>query len=200
VSSRGTSGPHDRLPAGAILFRQLCNTGAAGDLLLNRGALNLDQGPGTSEHFANHLGSPCQVSHLVIDQVSAIVPHAQDVVRMLRGIAALRMCALARLRERAGGTAWLEQAVDAFRGALQEMTREHVPLDWAMMQNDLGTALQTLGARESGTTRLEQAAAAYRDTLQEMTGERVPLQWAVTQNNLAGAQALLNERLRAAGE
>jgi hypothetical protein len=41
---------------------------------------------------------------------------------------------------------------------LQEWTRERVPLDWAGAQNNLGTALQTLGARESGTVRLEEAS------------------------------------------
>jgi hypothetical protein len=35
-----------------------------------------------------------------------------------------------------------------------EWTRERVPLDWAMTQNNLGTALSTLGQRESGTERL----------------------------------------------
>ena len=34
-------------------------------------------------------------------------------------------------------------------------------LDWAMTQNNLGTALRTLGARESGTARLEEAVAAF---------------------------------------
>ena len=41
--------------------------------------------------------------------------------------------------------------------ALKEHTRERVPLDWAMTQNNLGAALTTLGKRESGTERLEPA-------------------------------------------
>ena len=41
----------------------------------------------------------------------------------------------------------------AYRDALQEWTRERVPLDWAMTQNNLGIALSTLGERESGTER-----------------------------------------------
>ena len=45
--------------------------------------------------------------------------------------------------------------------------RERVPLDWAMTQNNLGNALQTLGERESGTARLEEAVAAYRAALEE---------------------------------
>ena len=45
------------------------------------------------------------------------------------------------------------------------MTRERVPLDWAMTQNNLGDALRALGERESGTARLEEAVAAYRPAL-----------------------------------
>ena len=45
------------------------------------------------------------------------------------------------LGEREGGTARLEEAVSAYRDALKERTRERVPLDWAMTQNNLGNAL-----------------------------------------------------------
>ena len=66
------------------------------------------------------------------------------------------------------------EAVAAYREALKERTRERVPLDWAMTQNNLGNALFRLGERESGTARLEEAVAAYREALQERTRERVP--------------------------
>ena len=88
-----------------------------------------------------------------------------------------RRCA-PNARERESGTARLEEAVAAFRAALEERTRERVPLDWAMTQNNLGAALRTLGERESGTARLEEAVAAYRAALEERTRERVPLDWA----------------------
>src|SRR4029077_9322075 len=44
--------------------------------------------------------------------------------------------------------------------------REQVPLHWARTQNNLGTALQTLGERERGTARLEEAVLAYRAALE----------------------------------
>jgi hypothetical protein len=69
-----------------------------------------------------------------------------------------------------------------------------VPLDWATTQNNLGSALRTLGAREGGTVRLEEAVAACRAALQERTRERVPLDWAATQNNLGNVLATLGER------
>ena len=61
-----------------------------------------------------------------------------------------RHCAR-ELGERESGTAQLEEAVAAYREALKEWTRERVPLEWATTQNNLGTALATLGERESGT-------------------------------------------------
>ena len=71
-----------------------------------------------------------------------------------------------------------------------------MPLDWAMTQNNLGTALETLGERESGTARLEEAVVAYRQALKEVTSEHVPYYWEGTQRNLDRALALLDERKR----
>ena len=70
-----------------------------------------------------------------------------------------------------------------------------MPLDWAMTQNNLGSALQRLGGRGSGTARLAEAVAAYRSALEELTRERVPLKWEATQNNLKAALDLLEKRL-----
>jgi tetratricopeptide (TPR) repeat protein len=114
-----------------------------------------------------------------------------------RGIAHENLgTALWTLGARESGTARLEEAVATYRDALQERTRERVPLDWAMTQNNLGNALSTLGERESGTARLEEAVAAYRDALQECTRDRVPYYWEGTQRNLEGALKLLDERKR----
>ena len=110
--------------------------------------------------------------------------------------------ALRRLGERESGTARLEEAVAAYRAALEEWTRERVPLEWARTQMNLGNALQRLGERESGTARLEEAVAAYRAALEERTRERVPLDWARTQKNLGTALGTLGragERDGAAG-
>ena len=84
--------------------------------------------------------------------------------------------------------------MSAYVEALKEYTRERMPLNWAMTQNDLGNALRTLGERESGTERLEQAVSAYVEALKERTRERVPLDWAMTQNNLGNALRTLGER------
>jgi hypothetical protein len=49
--------------------------------------------------------------------------------------------ALAVLGEREGGTEQLEEAVIAYRDALQEFTRARAPLDWAAAQLNLSEAL-----------------------------------------------------------
>jgi tetratricopeptide (TPR) repeat protein len=98
------------------------------------------------------------------------------------------------LGRRESGTARLEEAVAAYRAALEERTRERVPLDWATTQYNLGNALQELGERESGTARLEEAVLAYQAALQERTRERVPYPWALTMANLALTYEALFEK------
>ncbi len=101
---------------------------------------------------------------------------------------------LLTLGQQTGTNDALLEAIVLYREILQDLTRERVPLHWAMTQNNLGNALWSLGERESGTTRLEEAIAGYREALKEWTRERVPLQWAMTQNNLGTALTRLGER------
>ena len=83
------------------------------------------------------------------------------------------------LGERASGeqgAQYLEQAVAAFRAALEVRTREQVPQDWAATQNNLGNVLRVLGERvsgEQGAQYLEQSVAAYRAALEVKTREQV---------------------------
>jgi tetratricopeptide (TPR) repeat protein len=65
--------------------------------------------------------------------------------------------ALLTYGEQTGTNQPLEEAVAAYRNALQEYTRERVPLDWAMTQNNLGNALRTLGEREKDATSICEA-------------------------------------------
>ena len=102
--------------------------------------------------------------------------------------------ALWALGERENRTERLELAVNAYRAALEEFTRERTPLEWAGTQMNLGNAFWTLGERESGTERLEQATIAHRAALEEFTRERMPLDWARTQSNLGNALTALGER------
>ena len=90
--------------------------------------------------------------------------------------------------------AGVEEAVAAYRAALEERTRERVPRDWADTQSGLGGALMALGKLEIGTARLEEAMVAYRAALEEFTPERVPLDWAGTLGNYGTAAMLIADR------
>ena len=87
----------------------------------------------------------------------------------------------------------MEQAVDAFRAALEERTRDRVPLDWAGTQNNLGNALLALGEREGSAEHVEQAVAAYRSALDVFSNIGSPWFYANAQNNLARALQTLND-------
>ena len=162
-----------------------------GDSIAERRALLIAEGDSLYEHGQQrgsnvHLDAAIEVRRAML--ALAATPDQIGYDRCVLGLA---------LAERGGRDATgdrLEQAVAAYRAALEERTRDRVPLDWAMTQNNLGDALQTLGARESGTARLEEAVAAYRAALEERTRDRVPLDWAMTQNNLGLALWRLGER------
>jgi tetratricopeptide (TPR) repeat protein len=94
-----------------------------------------------------------------------------------------------------GDNALLRRAIDLARQRIHPLVpRDTSPLEWAATQNNLGSALQTLGSRESGTARLEAAVTAYRWALEERTRARAPLDWAATQNNLGNALWTLGGR------
>ena len=92
------------------------------------------------------------------------------------------------------GTKRLEEAVAAYRAALEVNARDRAPLQWAMTQMNLGNALTKIGERESGTRHLEEVVAAYQAALEENTRDRVPLEWARTEMNLGTALETLGER------
>jgi tetratricopeptide (TPR) repeat protein len=64
-------------------------------------------------------------------------------------------------------------------------------MDWAMTQNNLGAALQSLGRREESPQLLEEAIAAYENALKVITREKMPMSWAMTLANLAAARMTL---------
>ncbi|MEM8555261.1 MAG: tetratricopeptide repeat protein [Pseudomonadota bacterium] len=101
---------------------------------------------------------------------------------------------LTTLGKREQNTDRLNEAVDAYRAALQVSTREALPVQWATTQNNLGIALQSLGERDQNTDRLNDAVDAYHAALQVTTREALPVEWAMIQNNLGIALQTLGER------
>ncbi|MBE1237545.1 tetratricopeptide repeat protein [Phaeovibrio sulfidiphilus] len=100
---------------------------------------------------------------------------------------------LLELGGQGGRTKHLEEAVAAFRAALEGTPRGR-PLAWAGTQASLGDALVALGNRERGTRHLNEAVAAFRAALEEKTRDRDPAEWARMQASLGGALAALGNR------
>jgi hypothetical protein len=107
--------------------------------------------------------------------------------------------AFAILGGRETGTMRLQDSVDAYTAALEEIPREQEPLDWARTQMNLGNALKTFGEREDSNERLRAAIRARSAALKEMTRERVPLDWAGATGNQGLVRATLAERSEDAG-
>jgi tetratricopeptide (TPR) repeat protein len=99
---------------------------------------------------------------------------------------------LISLGELEEGPVQVEDAVTAFRAALEVHTREsHY---WAKGKNNLGTALRTLADQREGTEHLKEAIEAFRAALLVYTCEECPNHWAMVQTNLGDALTELGNR------
>jgi len=90
----------------------------------------------------------------------------------------------------------LEEAIKAFREALEVRTRDKVPLRWAQGQSNLGAALLELAHHDNRNGLLEDAVEACRQALKERPRDRHPLQWAETQEILGIALMSIGENTR----
>ncbi|KAA0571676.1 tetratricopeptide repeat protein [Azospirillum sp. Sh1] len=88
----------------------------------------------------------------------------------------------------------LRASITRYHEAL--LPRDGYPTLWARVQNNLGTALQTLGEREGDIALHLEAVNSFNNALLEYTRDRRPLDWAMTQNNLGNALRTLGERER----
>ena len=104
-----------------------------------------------------------------------------------------RRCA-PTLGERESGTARLEEAVAAYRAALEEWTRERVPLDWAEdAAQSRRTAFAALAKRQESAALLEEALASMRGAVEvyQQAGEGYWLP--IAQRRVAELEAELAE-------
>ena len=98
--------------------------------------------------------------------------------------------------EMEGGAGRVEEAVPAYRAALQERTRGREPLTWASTESILGNLLQTLADRSEGADRLhrlDEAITAWRSAALVRTRAQRPEQWAHMQNEVGYDLILIGE-------
>ena len=82
--------------------------------------------------------------------------------------------ALLNLGERESGTARLEEAISAYREALQKRTRARAPLEWAMTQENLALAYRALYDKSAEPRRLDDALAAIAAALDGYRKAKAP--------------------------
>ena len=80
----------------------------------------------------------------------------------------------------------LERAIDGYQQALQVMTRQAMPVEWAQTMMNLANAYYYPhpGRRAEN---IEQAIAGYGQALQVRTRQAMPVEWARAMMNLANA-------------
>jgi uncharacterized caspase-like protein len=102
--------------------------------------------------------------------------------------------ALFLLGLRRTGTVELEQAVGAYRSALEEFSprRNEMPLDWAAAQRGMAEALYLVGKRRYEAAPLHEAVAALKASLEVYSRERHAAEWATIQNDLGRMLDALN--------
>jgi len=69
----------------------------------------------------------------------------------------------------------LAEAIDAYEEALRVYTLEEYPVDYAMIQNNLGAAYRSLAEVKERAANLTKAINAYEEALKIYTAERYPL-------------------------
>lgn len=94
----------------------------------------------------------------------------------------------------------LKAAIHGLRAALE--IRKHPPedwserLEWADVQDKLGSACLKLGELEENTEYVKEAVEAHRAALQVYTRDKAPDKWAETQAHLGAVLRTLGERER----
>ncbi|WP_424361568.1 hypothetical protein [Methylocystis parvus] len=104
--------------------------------------------------------------------------------------------ALVRLSVSKSGTAELEEAVSAYRAALEYWTRKRNPERWAEVQADLGAAFGKLGERKDGVAAFRDSVLAYVEALKEITREKNPVEYGRVTNNAANSLLAFADRTR----
>jgi CHAT domain-containing protein/tetratricopeptide (TPR) repeat protein len=86
----------------------------------------------------------------------------------------------------------VEQAIEHYGRALETLTREALPFDWALTQANIANAYRER-IRGERADNIERAIAHYHQAFEVLTRAAFPFDWALTQANIANAY---RERIR----
>jgi hypothetical protein len=97
------------------------------------------------------------------------------------------------LGARESGTARLEEAVAAYRAALEERTRERVPLARAYTRENLANGLALIAERTGDRASMTEAVTAMRDAAEIYRQDNISYKLSIIEPRLAELQAALEK-------
>ncbi|OHC74471.1 MAG: hypothetical protein A3G18_11300 [Rhodospirillales bacterium RIFCSPLOWO2_12_FULL_58_28] len=123
------------------------------------------------------------------ESLAAIMPIIKHLPPGLttRERSAVKMCfgnVLAGEAARRNSLDLYQMAAQTYRAALEGISHNASPFDWAIAHKHLGSVLQALGERTNDKETLNAAAAAFGEALKVLTKGDNPGEWATTQNRL----------------
>lgn len=91
---------------------------------------------------------------------------------------------LAALAQNSRDVDLYNQSIASFNNALELVSQETSPLDWAATQSNLGTALQALGRQEADPKLLNKSVDAYTAALLVYSKKETPEEWMMLMHQL----------------
>lgn len=134
-------------------------------------------------------GKRVRLGQALSETLYAAMPAVQNLPQDLttRERASIQMCygnAIATLACQRGTVELFQVAVQTYRAALEQLSRDDNPVDWALTQKHLGASLQVIAERSNDTQTLSQSAEALQGALEVFRPDTYPTLWASAQNRL----------------
>lgn len=134
-------------------------------------------------------GKRVRIGQALSETLYAAMPAVQSLPVDLttRERASIEMCygnAVATLAFQRGTAELYQVAVQTYRAALEQISKDDNPIDWALTQKHLGTSLQAIAERTNEEDILSQAAEALEASLDVFRRNTYPMQWASLQSRL----------------
>ena len=135
------------------------------------------------------LGKSLRLRDILPKALEAAGPAVQDLPPDLtsRERAAVRACfgnVASTVAVQQGSLELYQVAAQSYRAALESLSREESPLEWAITYKNLGVALQAIGERTDDAETLDAAIDSFNSALKVLTRHQFPGQWATIQNRL----------------
>lgn len=134
-------------------------------------------------------GKRVRLGQALSETLYAAMPAVQNLPQDLttRERASIEMCygnAVATLAYQRGTADLYQVAVQTYRAAVELLSKEDNPIDWALTHKHLGASLQAISERTADDSILAQSAEALEAGLDIFRQYGLRLQWAATQNRL----------------